>query len=138
MDREMTGTAPNVYPTFRYRDADAGLDFLKRAFGFEELNVYRDDSGAISHAELHLGPGIVMFGAESRNAAEGLDVKAGGASVYIAVEDTDALFERASAAGAEIVRGLTDTDYGSREFSAKDPEGNRWSFGTYQPVVPGA
>jgi len=45
----------------------------------------------------------------------------------------DALHDRAVAAGAEIVRPLQDTDYGSREFSSRDPEGNHWSFGTYSP-----
>jgi uncharacterized glyoxalase superfamily protein PhnB len=131
-------SAPNIYPTFRYRDADAGLEFLKQAFGFEEVNVYRGDDGVIHHAELHLGPGIVMFGAAERNEAESLDVPVAGASVYVAVADTDALYERAKAAGAEIVRELHDTDYGSRDFAAKDPEGNLWSFGTYRPEVLGA
>ncbi len=51
------------------------------------------------------------------------------------VEDPDALCERAKGAGAEISREPTDTDYGSREFSAKDPEGNVWSFGTYDPFA---
>ena len=57
----------------------------------------------------------------------------GHASIYVVVSDPDALHERAQAAGADISRGLTDTDYGSREFSARDPEGNVWSFGTYDP-----
>jgi uncharacterized glyoxalase superfamily protein PhnB len=79
-----------------------------------------------------------MFGAAERNEAESLDVPVAGASVYVAVADTDALYERAKAAGAEIVRELHDTDYGSRDFAAKDPEGNLWSFGTYRPEVLGA
>jgi uncharacterized glyoxalase superfamily protein PhnB len=44
----------------------------------------------------------------------------------------DALFARATAAGAEVVRGLKDEDYGSRGFTVRDPEGNHWSFGTYR------
>ena len=55
------------------------------------------------------------------------------ALVYIAVSDADAVFERATRAGAEVVMPLTDTDYGSRDFSIRDPEGHVWSFGTYRP-----
>jgi uncharacterized glyoxalase superfamily protein PhnB len=52
-------------------------------------------------------------------------------SVYLVTDDPDATYERARAAGAEIVAGLEDTDYGSRGFTARDPEGVLWSFGTY-------
>jgi uncharacterized glyoxalase superfamily protein PhnB len=117
---------PNVYPFLRFADADAALDFLRRAFGFEEVVVYRsDDDGSIHHAEISLGPGIVMFG-------QGDPSDRG---IYIAVDDADAHYEQAKAAGAEIVRELEDTDYGSREYTARDPEGNVWSFGTYRPTA---
>ena len=56
------GIRPNIFPAIRYRDADAALDWLKAAFGFEEKAVYRDDRGTLQHAELRLGAGIVMFG----------------------------------------------------------------------------
>ena len=56
---------------------------------------------------------------------------AGAASVYVVTDEPDALFARATAAGAEVVRGLEDTDFGSRTFTVRDPEGNLWSFGTY-------
>jgi uncharacterized glyoxalase superfamily protein PhnB len=54
-------------------------------------------------------------------------------TIYVVVTDPDRHYERARAAGAEIVRELTDQPYGSREYSARDPEGNQWSFGTYDP-----
>jgi uncharacterized glyoxalase superfamily protein PhnB len=54
-------------------------------------------------------------------------------SVYVAVADPDAHHDRAVAAGAEVTRELVDTDYGSRDYAVRDPEGNRWSFGTYRP-----
>jgi uncharacterized glyoxalase superfamily protein PhnB len=57
----------------------------------------------------------------------------GTTSIYVVVEDTDAHCARAKEAGAEIVMDLHDTDYGSRDYTARDPEGNVWSFGTYQP-----
>ena len=62
----------------------------------------------------------------------------GSFGAYVVTDDPDRLYERAVAAGAEIVTGLHDTDYGSRDFAVRDPEGNRWSFGTYrgEPVSP--
>ncbi len=53
-------------------------------------------------------------------------------SVYIAVDDVDSLFRRATDAGASVVRGLTEMDYGSCDFSVTDPEGVLWNFGTYR------
>ncbi len=55
--------------------------------------------------------------------------------VHVAVEDVDAHYERAKAAGAEIIREIEDTDYESREYTARDPESHVWSFGTYHPAV---
>ena len=119
---------PNVYPFLRYADADAALEWLGRAFGFEEVEVHRGGDGEtapIVHAEIALGPGIVMFG-------QGDPADRG---IYVAVDDADAHYEQAKAAGAEIVREIEDTDYGSREYTARDPEGNVWSFGTYRPTA---
>ena len=56
----------------------------------------------------------------------------GAFGAYVVTDEPDALYERARAAGAEIVSAPHDTDYGSRDFAARDPEGNRWSFGTYR------
>ena len=118
---------PNVYPFLRYADADAALEWLGRAFGFREVAVHRGDgdTGQLHHAEIALGPGIVMFGQGDPDDR----------GIYVAVDDADAHYERAKAAGAEIVRELEDTPYGSREYTARDPEGNVWSFGTYRPSV---
>jgi uncharacterized glyoxalase superfamily protein PhnB len=57
---------------------------------------------------------------------------AGRSGVYVVTDAPDELFERAVAAGAAVIRKPEDTDYGSREFAVRDPEGNRWSFGTYR------
>jgi uncharacterized glyoxalase superfamily protein PhnB len=114
---------PNIFPFMRFADPDAALEWLSRAFGFEERVVYRSDDAVVHHAEASLGPGIIMFGAGDP-ASQG---------VYVAVEDADAHYERAKAAGAEIVREIEDTDYGSREYTARDLEGHVWSFGTYRP-----
>ena len=129
-------TTQNIFPALRYRDADAALAWLNEAFGTEERDVYRDGDGRIRHAELRLGDGLIMFGSYREDGFLGgsaPDPRAGTLSLYVAVSDPDALHARAARAGGEIVRELTDTDHGSREFSVRDPEGNLWSFGTYRP-----
>ena len=122
---------PTVFPTLSYDDAQAAIDFLVEAFGAERHAVYGGDDGKIHHAELRFGNGIVMLGSSSAE----MPATAGGAGIYIVIEDPDAHCGRARAAGAEIARDLHDEPYGSREYSAKDPEGNSWHFGTYQPFA---
>jgi uncharacterized glyoxalase superfamily protein PhnB len=131
-------THPNIFPALTYRDAAAAIDWLKRAFGFEEKAVYRGEDGTVHHAELRLGAGLIMLGQHREEGWMGgrpPDPLASPQGIYVAIEDPDAHHERARAAGAEIVRELTDQDYGSREYSARDLEGNRWSFGTYDPYA---
>lgn len=113
-----------LYPSMRFEDSEAALTFLRDAFGFKERSVYRDDDGKLRHAEMSLGDETIMFGDGD---------PATGSGVYVAVDDLDALYERAKAAGAEITRELQDTEYGSREFSARDIGGHAWHFGTYRP-----
>jgi uncharacterized glyoxalase superfamily protein PhnB len=129
----MPENAPNIFPAIRYNDGPAALAWLARAFGFTtQLEVPAPD-GRIAHAEMRLGPGVIMLG--SATDQHGPDnpwdkVRFG---VYVRVEDVDAHYQRARAAGAEIVRELKATEYGSREYSVRDLEGNLWSFGTYRP-----
>lgn len=123
---------PQVWPTLRARDARALIKFLVDAFGFEETAVY-GDGDQVHHAELSwpLGGGI-MLGSERPSDGDNFPAAPGTFSAYVVTDDPDGLFARASAAGAEIIAGLHETDYGSRDFAARDPEGNRWSFGTYR------
>lgn len=122
---------PTIIPTFRYDDPRAAIDFLCRAFGFTEHAVHGQD-GAVAHAELRLGDHWIMLG--PTGAADDRPYPAGPSTTYVVVDDPDALCARARAAGAEIVEGPVDRDYGSREFAALDPAGNAWSFGTYAPA----
>ncbi len=124
--------APTLYPTLRFADAPAAIDFLERAFGFRRLHVYENPDGTVAHAELAFGPSILMLGSDRDDPLRGR--KAGQGWMYVAVDDADAACARARAAGAEIVNELYDTEYGSRDFTARDPEGNVWSFGTYRPA----
>jgi uncharacterized glyoxalase superfamily protein PhnB len=123
-----------LYPCLRYKDAEAAIDFLVRAFGFEVAECHRDDSGTIAHAELSYGPSRLMLGQDRGDADPVHAGHLGHGWTYVAVEDADAHHAQAVAAGAEVTTGLTDQDYGSRDYAAKDPEGNQWNFGTYRPA----
>ncbi len=129
----MTGKTPppQVWPTLTARDARALIKFLVDAFGFEETVVY-GEGDRVDHAELAWPPGGGIMLGSARTSANGGSPESGGFGFYAVTDEPDALFARATAAGAEVVRELNDTGYGSREFSVKDPEGNSWSFGTYR------
>jgi uncharacterized glyoxalase superfamily protein PhnB len=121
-----------ITPYLLYEDGAAACDFLVRAFGFQQHAAYDGEQGGIVHAELRLGDEFVMLGSTSEG-EERFNQGAGRYSLYIVVDDPDALHDRAKDAGATIERELSDQEYGSREFTARDPEGNLWSFGTYRP-----
>ena len=127
-----------IMPTLRYKDAPAAIDWLCQVFGFARHAVYAQPDGSIGHAELTLGGGMIMLGSEKNDeygrgfkspAELGVETR----SAYIVVTDADSVYARAQAAGGTVVRPLKETDYGSREFTVKDPEGHSWSVGTYDP-----
>ena len=131
-----------IIPNLRYRDAVTAIEFLCAAFGFERHAVYLDerDPSIVQHAQLTWHDRMVMVSSAqdteySRAVRMRTVAQAGGATVglYLIVDDVDAHAARARAAGAEIVLGPDDKDYGGRGYSARDPEGNVWSFGTYDP-----
>jgi len=128
-------TRQSIYPTFRYRDAQTMIEWLEKAFGFVVKEKFVHD-GKVGHAELSLCGALIMLG-EARDDAFGKMVgepgEQGGKATYVAVDDADAIYATAEAAGAKILQGLVDRDYGSREFICADPQGNVWSFGTYRP-----
>ena len=123
---------PQVWPSLRATDARALIRFLVEAFGFEETVVY-GDGDRVDHAQLDwpLGGGI-MLGSARGGPDDAFALTPGTFGAYVVADDVDALHERAVKAGAEIIREPFDTDYGSRDFAARDPEGNLWSFGTYR------
>jgi uncharacterized glyoxalase superfamily protein PhnB len=122
---------PTLYPLMRFRDAPAAIAFLKNAFDFRERQVIANGDGTIAHAELSYGPSILMLGSDREDPVMGS--RAGHGWIYVAVDDTDEHCERARAAGAKVVAEPYDTDYGSRDYTAHDLEGNVWHFGTYRP-----
>jgi uncharacterized glyoxalase superfamily protein PhnB len=122
-----------IYAALRYRDAAAAIDWLERAFGFQTSARHEGPDGTIAHAELRLGESLIMLGQGTEDLQDPPDDRrAARTTIYVAVEDVDALHARAQGAGADV-SDLTEQDYGSRDFSARDLEGNHWSFGTYVP-----
>ena len=130
----MTDTVPNIFPCFRYADAPKAIEWLNKAFGFEKQFVVPGENNTVAHAQLRLGAGMIMMGSGGKPDPKNpwADAPYG---TYVMVADIDAHFARAQAAGAKIERPLTDTDYGAREYSARDCDGHLWSFGTYDPYA---
>ena len=121
---------PNIFPVLRYSDARAGIDWLARAYGFENHSEHAGPDGRIVHAELRFGAGLIAVS----SAGPGDDANQWSAvrqGVYVAIDDPDAHHAQARAAGVEILKPPHDTDYGSREYWARDVGGHLWSFGTY-------
>ncbi|WP_265518004.1 VOC family protein [Nitratireductor luteus] len=132
---ESTRQAPSIFPTFRYRDASAMVEWLEKALGFTAREKHMDGN-RVAHAEMVLGASIVMLGDaadDAYGAMVGTSGATGGKSTYIAVEDATAAYEKAKDAGAEILQKLVERSYGSTEFICRDPEGNVWCVGTYWP-----
>ncbi|MCO5163840.1 MAG: VOC family protein [Mesorhizobium sp.] len=131
----MTNEAPRLYPTFRYHDAPRMIDWLCEAFGFA-VDAKFMDGDKVGHAQLSFGSSAIMLGSvrdDEYGRMVGKPGGNGGKAVYVAVDDCDAAYAKAKAAGATILDEPRDRDYGSREFICADPEGNVWSFGTYRP-----
>ncbi len=120
---------PRIIPYLLYEDLDAAVDWLVTAFGFSERFRMRGPDDKAMHAEIALADGLVMMGhpgPDYRNPSH-----RGGATqlVYVYVDDVDAHFEAARAAGAHILSEPADQFYGDRTYSAEDPEGHQWTFG---------
>jgi uncharacterized glyoxalase superfamily protein PhnB len=118
-----------IIPYLAYRDAPAAIEFLKRAFGFEERFRYPMEDGRIGHAELtYGGDGVLMLASVYEGfGASPLDRPATSAQIYCVVDDADAHFARAKAAGATLLAEPAD-QHGMRMYRAFDLEGHRWIF----------
>ncbi|RUL78359.1 glyoxalase [Dyella choica] len=128
-----------IIPYLRYRDAHAAIDWLCKAFGFEKHAVYENEHGRVMHAQLVYGGGMLML----------CDVSPGGFSVHMAqpdeiqgretqcacihASDCKAHYERAKAAGADIVEEYAEKEYGGAGYACRDPQGHLWWIGSYDP-----
>jgi PhnB protein len=117
-----------IIPYLSYRDAPAAIDFLCKAFGFEQRLRHPMPDGRIGHAELALAGDVVMLASSYEGfGSSPLDLEGITAQVFVWVDDVDAHFQAARAAGATIVAEPT-TEHGHRSYRAMDPEGQRWRF----------
>ena len=131
-DRENMQT---IFPILRYSDARAAIRWLCVAFGFVELFSVPEHGPYVRHARLKLGAGLIMVGSVRPDDGIASPQALGLATQMLAVyvDDPDAHFERAQAAGAKILAPPNDTDFGSREYHVVDLEGHPWTFGTFRP-----
>ena len=120
-----------MFPVLRYADARAAIDWLVQAFGFQKIAEHEGPNGTVAHAELKFGPSTIGISSATPPTADNpwSSVRQG---IYVCVDHIDARHEHAQRAGAEIIIPLRVTDYGSREYSARDIEGHLWGFGTYE------
>lgn len=136
MSQSASASTPNLFPCLQYRDAQAAIEWLGKAFGFEKKAAYPGSDGTIAHAELAFAPGTIMlsslktdkYGFKSPREVGGVT-----ASICVYLAEVDAHYDRARAAGAEIVQAIEDTDYGARGYTARDLEGHLWHFSNYLP-----
>jgi len=120
---------PQIVPQLPYEDVLAAVDFLERAFGFREREEARLEHQGGVHTEMELGTGRIMLGGPGGHGT--FPPKGGGnPSVHLTVyvDDVDAHFARARAAGARIVEEPQDKFWGDRCYEAIDLEGHRWRF----------
>lgn len=131
--------AHSIIPALHYHDGQAAIDWLQCAFGFEARLVVNGEDGCIAHAQLVLDQVMIMLGSSSDSdysqyVKSPLELRRYNTqSPYLVVDDPDAIYHRAVAAGAEILIPLKDEDYGGRGFTCRDPEGHLWNFGSYDP-----
>lgn len=116
-----------IFPILRYDDARAAIRWLCSAFGFVELFSVPATGDLVRHAQLALGSNVVMLGTH-RPGEPRIEP-----ALYVFVDDLDAHFERARAAGAAVDGTPIHTDFDARQYHARDSEGHSWTFGTYRP-----
>jgi uncharacterized glyoxalase superfamily protein PhnB len=141
MSNQAKACRSTIVPSLRYRDCLVAIDWLIRAFGFEKQAVFvAPDNKTVQHAQLTFGNGMIMLGSvDNGGQASKFMVQPDEIglretkSTYFVVNDADAVYATAKAAGAEMVLDIRDMDYGGRGFTCRDLEGHIWSIGTYDP-----
>lgn len=126
-----------IFPILRYGDPRTAIEWLCSAFGFVQIFSVPESGPYVRHAQLKLGHNLIMVGSVRPDDGIASPKTLGAATQMLAVyvENPDAHFNRARAAGAKIVYPPTDTDFGSREYHVLDLEGHPWTFGTFHPAA---
>jgi uncharacterized glyoxalase superfamily protein PhnB len=136
---EKKTTGSTVIPGMFYRNAPEAIEWLCRVFGFHKHAIVPGPDNTIMHAELTLGQGMIMLGSLGDNPHRAFmkhPSEVGGVETHglnLIVDDADAVYQRAKAAGAKIVFEIEDKPYGGRGFGCQDLEGRLWYVGTYDP-----
>lgn len=120
-----------ISPYLYYEDVDAALDWLARAFGFQEFERMRGGDGKTMHAAMKHGDAVIMMGHPGPDYKNPKHLGQTTQSLYVNVDDVDAHYEQAKAAGARIIEEPKDQFYGDRRYGAEDPEGHQWYFATH-------
>ena len=126
-----------IIPSMRYKDAYAAIEWLCDVLGFERHLVVPDGAGGVAHAQLTLGSGMIMLGSDREDAEDSVSAPTPTAeltqSAYVVVSDIEAVYERVKAAKGTIVNELEEQSYGGSLFAVRDPEGQLWNVGSYNP-----
>ena len=121
-----------ITPYLICKNAEAAIEFYKKAFGAEEL--YRiGEPGMVGHAEMKIGNSVFMLADEYEpmNALSPETIGGSPVSLYIYVEDVDKFTEKAVAEGLEVIKPVSDQFYGDRSGHFRDPFGHMWGFATH-------
>lgn len=120
-----------ITPYLVVKDVARLIDFLKEAFLAREVERLALPGGRVMHAEVCIGDSMLMMG----EAKEGFPPRP--ATIYLYVEDTDAVYRRALQAGGRSLMEPADQFYGDRNAGIEDPSGNQWWIGTHvEDVAP--
>ena len=119
---------PRISPYLYYEDVASALDWLARAFGFRERHRIAAPDGKVVHAEMALADGVIMMGNPGPDYRNPKRLGQTTQNIYVYVDDVEAHFRRAKAAGAKILEEPKDQFYGDRRYGAEDPEGHQWFF----------
>lgn len=125
----------SLTPYLRVRGAGEAIEFYKRVFGAEEImRMPGPDGKSIMHAELRIGDCMLMLAEEfpSMGALSPLSLNGTGVAIFLYVEDVDAVFQRAVAAGAKVQMPVADMFWGDRYGKLVDPFGHEWDIATHK------
>jgi PhnB protein len=146
----MDGSLPGVVPMLAYMDGPRAMDWLARAFGFEERQRWLDEHGDLAHGEMSAGGGLIVLATptsayesprEHRSRCAAADAWLGSPwvidGVLVYVEDVASHFERARDFGATPLSDIESGPDGSRLYRVEDVEGHRWMFMQRAPLTAG-
>lgn len=134
----MSEQGSHLIPNLVYQDAPHAIEWLAEAFGFECTLRVEANRGGIAHAQLVHGDTMIMLSSVrndefGKNFGEPSVVGANTQGIYLVVDDVQAYYDRAIAAGAETILPVTEQDYGGEGCAVRDCGGHIWSFGSYNP-----